>query len=193
MSFTVRLYRGNTPVIVHGMKLCLGHLAMMIHPATRTGAGVNDLQLLIDIAANAFVEFDGTTDVDSTLPDFDRAFHYRFSGVGAWGAKNVIGTLELLFRGDEFLQVGIQVAIKPIMFFGTKRSVSNVIDEFSTAVETLYGQPLPEPFTAGPIVMSMISDAITHCYLSFLPSARPVVTCRIGNRAIWDAESIFGA
>ena len=179
-------------MIVNGMNLCLGHLVLMMHTAAKTG--IVDFQTLTDLAARVFEEFDGATEADSTLPFFDRAFHYRFRGIGAWGAGNVTGILEFLFRGDEFLQVGVQVAINRVMFLGTKRSVSNVMREFSTAAESSYGQPFPEPFTIAPIVISQISDDVSHCYLSFIPSDRPIVTCRIGNRSIWDgAEAMFGA
>jgi hypothetical protein len=192
MRFTVRLFRGTTPVIVNGMNLCLGHLVLMMHTAAKTRS--EDFRTLIDLAARVFEEFDGATEADGTLPFFDRACHYRFKGIGAWGAGNVTGILELLFRGDEFLQVGVQVAINPVMFFGTKRSVSNVIRELSTAAEASYAQPFPELFTIGPTVMSQISDEVSHCYLSFRPSDPPIVTCRIGNRAMWDAaEPMFGA
>jgi hypothetical protein len=174
------------------MHLCLGHLFLMMHTAAKNG--VEDFQQLIDLAAKVFQEFDGATEADSTLPFFDRAFYYRFTGIGAWGAGNVSGILELLFRGDEFLQVGVEVAIGRVMFFGTKRSVWNVLRELSTAAEASYRQQFPEPLGLGHGVLSQISDEVSYCYLSIMPSDRPVVTCRIGNRAIWDnVEPMFGA
>lgn len=179
-------------MIVNGMHLCLGHLVLMMHTAAKNG--IADFEQLIDLAAKAFEEFDGATEADSSLPFFDRAFHYRFTGIGAWGAGNVRGMLELLFRGDEFLQVGVQVAIGRVMLFGTKRSVSNVLNELSTVAEASYKQQFPEPISFGVGSLSQISDEVSHCYLSIMPSDRPVITCRIGNRAIWDnAQEMFGA
>ncbi|MEX0702109.1 MAG: hypothetical protein WD069_08430 [Planctomycetales bacterium] len=192
MRFTVRLCRGTTPVIVNGMHLCLGHLVLMMHTAAKNG--IEDFEQLIDLAAKVFDEFDGATEADSSLPFFDRAFHYRFTGIGAWGAGNVSGMLELLFRGDDFLQVGVQVAIGRVMFFGTKGSVTNVLNELSMAAEASYKQQFPEPIGLELGALSRISDEVSQCYLSIMPSDRPVITCRIGNRAIWDnAEPMFGA
>jgi hypothetical protein len=192
MRFTVRLFRGTTPVIVNGRPLCLGHLVLMMHTAAKTG--IEDFVQLVELAAKVFDEFDGATEADSSLPYFDRAFHYRFTGIGAWGAGNVSGMLELLFRGNDFVQVGVQVAIGRVMFFGTKRSMSNVLTELSMAAEASYKQEFPEPIGLGPAALSQISDEASHCYLSVMPGDRPVITCRIGNRAIWDNdEPKFGA
>ncbi|MGC9455711.1 MAG: hypothetical protein ACP5HU_12750 [Phycisphaerae bacterium] len=184
MKFSVRLFRGRTPLIVNGMHLCLGHLILMMHTATQSG--IDDFEQLIDLAAKVFDQFDGSTESDSNLPYFDRALHYRFTGIGAWGAGNVSGLLELLFRGDQFLQVGVQLAVGPVMLFGTKRSVSKVVNELSVAAEESYRQKFPLPIALGSGKLSQVSDDISHCYLSVMPGNPPVITCRIGNRSIWD-------
>ncbi len=183
MRFRVKLFRGTSRIIVNGEHLCLGHLVLMMHTAARSN--IQDWQQLIDLAEEVFDRFDGSTPADNALPAYDRAFHFKFSGCGAWGALNVNGMLELLFRGDDFLQAGIQAAIQPVLLFGTKRSLANVVRDLSTAVQVSYEQSLPTPQMIGPAAMSQISDAVSHAYLSVMQAAVPIVTCRIGNRAIW--------
>ncbi len=191
MRFTTKLFRGSQPVIVNGAPLCLGHLILMIHGAAKSN--MDDWQQLIDLADQVFEKIDGATPADAILPAFDRAFHYRFTGIGAWGAGNVNGMLEMLFQGDCFLQAGVQVSISRVKLFGSKRSVSNVISELTSTVEAIYSQSLSTPVDTGNGAFTQISDNASLCYLSVMPTDPPIITCRIGNRAIWDhVESHFG-
>jgi hypothetical protein len=183
MRFRVKLFRGTNRIIVNGDHLCLGHLVLMMHTAALSN--IQSWQQLIDLAEEVFDRFDGTTPADNVLPAYDRAFHFKFNGCGAWGALNVSGMLEMLFRGNEFLQAGIQAAVQPVLLFGAKRSLANVVRELSTAVQVSYDQSLSTPQMVGPATMSQISDSVSHAYLSVMQAAVPIVTFRIGNRAIW--------
>lgn len=183
MRFRVKLFRGTSRIIVNGDHLCLGHLVLMMHTAALTN--IDNWRQLIGLAEDVFDKFDGSRPADKLLPAFDRAFYFKFSGCGAWGALNVNGTIEMLFRGNDFLQAGIQAAIQPIFLFGTNRSRANVVRELSTAIQVSYEQSLPTPQMVGPAAMSEISDAVSHAYLSVMQADVPIVTCRIGNRALW--------
>lgn len=183
MRFRVRLFKGTNHIIVNEMHLCLGHLILMLH--TTAKSGINDFQQLIDLAEKVFEEFDGAITADSNLPYFDRAYHYRFTATGVWGTGNVNGVLELLFRGDQFLQFGVQMRIGHVFPFGSKKSLSNVMKDVLEAAEASYKQLFPEPIPLGIASVSQISDDYTHCYVSIMPGKCPIVTCRIGNRAFW--------
>lgn len=175
-----------------GGDLHLGHLVRTLHAAA-TSETMESLRKLAEFADRQFEEIDASSLPAVGMPTFDRAKHWRFQGIGSWHAMNVQGLLEFLFSDAHFVQVGFQVAVHPAVFgFGQQKALERVLHDVLVSLQRCYPEPRGRVLISRGAKYWLLGDERTHCYMrEGHEHAWPTVTCRFGDRTLWDSPEEF--
>jgi len=118
--------------------------------------------------------------LDSTLPPFEKGYHFRFNpGIKAQAL------FEILQKDGLILQAGYQLVFQPALFFSYDRKKHC---ELKAILEDHYGVGYPTEVGEGAEIINYGNDT-TIAYISKVRvNRRDVITVRVGNRRFWNEK-----
>lgn len=181
------LTRAFTPVKVANHRFRLGHLYYLAYDTAASDRPMASRDL-ISLGDSQFRRVDFDWLPASGIPAYSDSLHWEFRCRGSWLTANVVGVLELIERGGETLQAGVQVSVGATLL-GRGRIADKVIEDLFGAILRCYPANAEPETTLLPMGEALhYEDDRTYAYssVSYADDGSPTYIFRVGNRRIWD-------